>query len=880
MKLSWNGEVEGSTIENNGEEVIEYNANTVIVRDSSVKSIIIEFYGKNLMNGGGCLYINGYPVPLNSTVSMPLEPLVKLNFSLKIPAKSSVLIEKIHVQTKNEQIDLTESCGAEADVLVVTPDYPSTHNLYLCAFAHSRSRYYLDQGLRFQVASISEGRWYQTMYEHEGVSVFCGDYGSLKRLLSKKQYKVIITHFVDLPLFQIYDGYISTEQLIFICHAPEVRFRVLGNVCRPYFTAPLIHSEISEEFDKREAYIKKYAEKDNVEWVFVSEWLMKTGTELNGTEFHNKRVINNLIDEKHFPYFEKKIEDRKKILIIRKFDNTRQHSIDQSILAILELSRRKFFDELTFEVYGDGNYWEELTAPIKQFSNVRLYRTFIPNKDIGEVFRNNGILLIPSRHDSQGVAMGEGASSGLVPVGSCVSAVPDFMNPEENNTLADPESPSELADIIERLFYNPDEFLEISKRMSKETQERCNSEKTVMEEVRLIQEKLGKYVAEPVIETEKIENPILTIVVPAYNVEAFLDKCLFSLCNHRNAGKTEILVINDGSRDSTSSIAHKYATLSKGIVRVIDKENGGHGSTINAGISEAKGIFFRLIDGDDWVDSENLAKQIDLLQNEQADVVLTPSYYEYVDKANLESVVEYSMLNEHAHYYFDDLLYPNYGFGKHGPLLSTATYRTSCLKKANFTISEKKPYVDMEFNALAQRYVKNVTFYDISIYRYLIGREGQTVSRDFWAKKHADHRFIIISILKKIDEMGDYPEWRKNAYVYKRVVAPLIDSQVFMYDQLCLWSEIDCFFDELREWPDALDAGLDYINSVNGDSKKILAKYRKAVLFGRSKPITGQTSKAINIAKKMSNNQRLRRLAKSMIPSQVLNMLKEFLRSR
>ena len=401
-----------------------------------------------------------------------------------------------------------------------------------------------------------------------------------------------------------------------------------------------------------------------------------------------------------------------------------------------------------------------------------------------------------------------------------------------------------------------------------------------MEEVSLIRNKLERFRDELIIPPISGDNVELTIVVPAYNVQDYLDKCLFSICNHRNIGSMEVIVINDGSNDSTSSIAHKYAKLLKGIVRVIDKENGGHGSTINIGISEAKGRYFRLVDGDDWVDSENLAKQIDRLRNEKADLVLTLATYEYVDKAELENVIEYSMLTEGTLYHFDDLLHKNYGFRKRGPLLSTATYRTDCLKKAKFSISEKKPYVDMEFNAFAQRYVEKATFYDLSIYRYLIGREGQTVSKEFWSKKHKDHRFVILNTLEELERMEDYSDWRRKEYVYRLVLAPMIDSQIFMYDQLCLWSEIDSFLDDLDKHPEALNAGKEYINCVNGASKKILKKYRIAILIGRCKPITGKKSKLVRLAKKLSENPRLKRLAKKFVPSQIISVLKDFLRNR
>ena len=101
---------------------------------------------------------------------------------------------------------------------------------------------------------------------------------------------------------------------------------------------------------------------------------------------------------------------------------------------------------------------------------------------------------------------------------------------------------------------------------------------------------------------------LLSICVPSYNVESYLDRCLFSLLNTTNPNLLDILVVNDGSHDDTREIALAYQSKYPSIVRLIDKENGGHGSTINAAIEQASGLYFRVVDGDDWVDGDNLSK--------------------------------------------------------------------------------------------------------------------------------------------------------------------------------------------------------------------------------------------------------------------------------
>ena len=387
----------------------------------------------------------------------------------------------------------SEEKNNDAEILIVTPNYPTKENLYNCAFVHSRVKEYIKSGLKVQVASISYINETENMYIHDEVPVIKGNYITLRKLLSKKQYKVIVTHFVDESLFPIYDAFIGNEKLIFICHGPETVFRYLVNVTRPYFTKPLPYPKNDSGMNIKEKWVKIFSQKDNVEWVFVSDWLKEFSEQELKIKFKHTRVINNIINEDLFPYKEKKEEDRCKILVIRKFDNIIQHSLDQVVLTIIELSRRPFFNKLTFDIYGDGNFYDELIEPIRNFKNVHLHRNFIPNNQISKIHEKSGILLIPSRHDAHAVAMGEGASSGLVVVGSNVTSNPYFMNDNENHTLADSEDYVGLANIIERLYYNPKDFLEISKRLSKETREKYCKKNTVQKEVELIEEKLNLY---------------------------------------------------------------------------------------------------------------------------------------------------------------------------------------------------------------------------------------------------------------------------------------------------------------------------------------------------------------------------------------------------
>ena len=116
--------------------------------------------------------------------------------------------------------------------------------------------------------------------------------------------------------------------------------------------------------------------------------------------------------------------------------------------------------------------------------------------------------------------------------------------------------------------------------------------------------------------TEKL----LTVTVPAYNAEAYLDTCLTSLCQAEVLGELEVLVIDDGSTDGTGVVAERYAARYPETVRVIHKENGGHGSGINRGAEEARGTYFKVVDADDWVEKEAFLRLMEFLRETETDI--------------------------------------------------------------------------------------------------------------------------------------------------------------------------------------------------------------------------------------------------------------------
>lgn len=260
---------------------------------------------------------------------------------------------------------------------------------------------------------------------------------------------------------------------------------------------------------------------------------------------------------------------------------------------------------------------------------------------------------------------------------------------------------------------------------------------------------------------------ILSVAVPSYNVEKYLDKCLTSFSDGRFCGKVDVMIVNDGSVDSTPQIAEKYVEKYPDIFRLINKKNGGHGSAVNCGIENAKGKYFRIVDGDDWVDTENTAKLLDILENTDADLVVDEK--SEVDMATgketfcpLPGGVEFG-----KEYLFEDICDKNdictY------IMLHTLSVKTELLHKNNIRLLEKIFYVDIEFIIKATVEAKTALFTDLAVYKYLVGNANQSMNCKNLVKNYSHHEKVTKEIVRFGLERNPANEHIKN-YLDRRVI--------------------------------------------------------------------------------------------------------------
>lgn len=269
---------------------------------------------------------------------------------------------------------------------------------------------------------------------------------------------------------------------------------------------------------------------------------------------------------------------------------------------------------------------------------------------------------------------------------------------------------------------------------------------------------------------------LLTVTIPAYNAEKFLERCLESLLSCSEREETELLVIDDGSQDGTGAIADDYGRRYPGIVRVIHKENGGHGSGINTGIAAARGKYFRVVDSDDAVNPEAYSAYLRKLREIDSDLIATPFVCvtaqeeaegqdgatrkgrsrkrRAADFVRIRPVQGSEGLPREKVFFFERAA-KNLHVRMH-----EWTIRTSILKEHSIRMSERCFYVDMQYILFPIPWIETCCLLDLPVYRYRLGDGGQSVSVRNMQKNRGQHERVLRSLVRfyrEREQAGDSP---------------------------------------------------------------------------------------------------------------------------
>ena len=281
---------------------------------------------------------------------------------------------------------------------------------------------------------------------------------------------------------------------------------------------------------------------------------------------------------------------------------------------------------------------------------------------------------------------------------------------------------------------------------------------------------------------------ILTVAIPCYNSAAYMDKCIRSLLP---AGDDiEILIIDDGStKDSTAQIADDYELKYPGIIRAIHQENGGHGEAVNTGIKNATGLYFKVIDSDDWADENALLPVVNKLKELEyagtpVDMFLVNFIYDKVG-ARRKKVMHF----RHAFPVDEVFSWKDMHHMKQTQyiLMHNIFYRKSVLDECGMELPAHTFYVDNIFAFEPYPYVNTIYYMDINFYHYFIGREDQSVNESVMISR-IDQQIkvnkIMIDIMAAQDFRGKDKHLKKVMYVY-------LDKIMGVTSAMCLVSGTD-----------------------------------------------------------------------------------------
>lgn len=277
---------------------------------------------------------------------------------------------------------------------------------------------------------------------------------------------------------------------------------------------------------------------------------------------------------------------------------------------------------------------------------------------------------------------------------------------------------------------------------------------------------------------------ILTIIIPTYNMEKYLDRCLTSMIieDVELLKQLEVLVVIDGAKDRSSEIAHTYAAKYPDTFVVIDKENGNYGSCVNRGLKEATGKYVKVVDADDWVMTKALQKILVFLSKHDYDLVLNDNYIvnekgEVTDMftfmPHLKKGQSYSLQHLHGE--------PALSMKMH-----TIIYKTENIRALGYQQTEGISYTDQEWMFIPMTIVKKIYYHPATLYMYLVGREGQTVAPDVLARTMTQYIAVYEKAFKT------YAHWDGSEEAREYLTDRLISQSQLIYRRcLCEYDGID-----------------------------------------------------------------------------------------
>ena len=276
-----------------------------------------------------------------------------------------------------------------------------------------------------------------------------------------------------------------------------------------------------------------------------------------------------------------------------------------------------------------------------------------------------------------------------------------------------------------------------------------------------------------------MKENLISVILPIYNVSDYLDRCMKSVIN-QTYKNIEIIMVDDGSTDDSALKCDEYKEKDDRIV-VFHKENGGHGSAVNTGIANATGLYFKVLDSDDWFDKTAMLKLIKFLRQSvvesmSLDMIIANYVYEK-PSAHKRKAINYNIAipknkiitwSDVKHFRMSQNL-----------LMHSIIYKTKLLRDCNLHLPEHTFYVDNIYAYTPLPYVKKMYYLNIDLYRYYIGREGQSVNEAIMTKR-IDQQIKVTKLMIDSQDLMSIHDKKLRNYMMKYLAMMMIVSSALL----------------------------------------------------------------------------------------------------
>lgn len=275
----------------------------------------------------------------------------------------------------------------------------------------------------------------------------------------------------------------------------------------------------------------------------------------------------------------------------------------------------------------------------------------------------------------------------------------------------------------------------------------------------------------------------ISFAIPCYNSEAYMTHAIESILP--GGEDVEIIIVNDGSKDNTSRIGHEYAEKYPDIIKVIDKENGGHGDAVNSGLAAASGKYFKVVDSDDWVKEESLHRILQVLrgfeqEGQQVDMLIANYVYEKEGMENKKCIHYRNVLPQDEIFHWSDI--GHFHLDQY-ILMHSVIYRTELLQLCQLRLPKHTFYVDNIYVYYPLPHVRKMYYMDEDFYRYYIGREDQSVNEKVMIKR-VDQQIFVTKKMIDMYQMKEITNKKLKKYMINYLAIMMTVSSI-----LCIRSK-------------------------------------------------------------------------------------------